>query len=295
MKDDPGLSWSQLRAFEACARMLHFNAAALKLSVSTSAVRFQVGLLESRLGVRLFERQGGRLALTDIGRDFARDVARPMQELLVACEAAQQSASEVPLTLTAPPLFARQFLLDEHFLKWCDVNKVQLDVSDNKRDLLGPGLIAAIRLGAQDHPDLVDRPLLDVELCIVAAPYIASGAKPHDASWWGKQSLLTPSASLDGWKLAWQALGIGVSLSPRIVPFTSYAAALEAACAGNGLILAPLPFAEREIDGGRLTPISAIRIPADYGYSLIMRQALATATRGRNLTRKLVRVCGVPE
>ena len=292
MMDDPGLSWSQLRAFEACARLSSFSAAAMKLSISTSAVRFQISLLESRLGTRLFERQAGHLTLTKIGKTFANQIVGPMQGLRAACVVAQRSASETELTLTAPPLFAREYLLVESFLKWCDAAKARLDVSDNKRDLLSPGLIAAIRLAPEDHPDLVSTPIRGIELCIAAAPHIALGARPTEIDWWATQTLLTPSASLDGWKMAWNLLGVGDGGSPRVLPFSSYAAALDVACAGNGVILAPLPFAQREMATGRLLPISDIRICSAIGYSLIMRKELAISARGRALARKLVIECG---
>src|ERR1700687_6213493 len=64
---DPGLTWSQLRGFEACARLSSFNAAAAELNLTASAVRHQAGLLEARIGVKLLERQGGRLSLTSTG------------------------------------------------------------------------------------------------------------------------------------------------------------------------------------------------------------------------------------
>jgi LysR family transcriptional regulator, glycine cleavage system transcriptional activator len=292
MIDDPGLSWSQLRAFDACARFSSFSAAALKLSVSASAVRFQISLLESRLGVNLFERHGGRLALTEIGRSFATRIARPMDDLLAACEAARQSALNAPLILTAPPLFARQFLLVEPFLKWCDANQVRLDVSDIKRDLFAPGLIAAIRLGAEDDPDLSSLPLLHVQLCIAATPEIAESARPEDPKWWAEQTLLTPSASQGGWKTAWRLLNLTDDCLSRLLPYSSYSAALEAACAGNGLILAPLPFAEKEIAAGRLGVISDVRIDSPQGYSLTMRKEFAASPRARILARMLVRTCG---
>jgi LysR family glycine cleavage system transcriptional activator len=294
MTDDPGLSWSQLRAFGACARLSSFNAAALKLSISPSAVRFQIGLLESRLGASLFERQGGRLALTGIGQSFAQQIERPMQDLIAACAMARQSASAAPLTLTAPPLFARQFLLDDSFLKWCDAHQVRLDVSDNKRDLFAPGLIAAIRLGADADPDLTDVPILDVELCVAAAPRIALDARPDDPEWWAKQTLLTPSASQEAWKAVWHLLKVEERFTRRTLPYSSYSAALEAACTGSGLILAPLPFAEKEIAEGRLSPISDVRVQATRGYSLIMRKDLAASPRGRALARMLVRTVGMP-
>jgi LysR family transcriptional regulator, glycine cleavage system transcriptional activator len=293
MLDDPGLSWSQLRAFEACARLSSFKAAALKLSISTSAVRFQISLLESRLGASLFERRGGRVALTEIGETFAAAITRPMHDLLLACATARQSAAEAPLTLTAPPLFARQFLLGEPFLKWCDANNVLLDVADNKRDLLVPRLIAAIRLATEDNPELTCTPLLNVELCIAGAPKIASSATAVDADWWAIQTLITPSASIDGWTTALRRLSIPDNCSPRILPYSSYSAALEAACAGKGLILAPLPFAETEIAAGRLVQISDIRIQSPTRFSVIMRNEIAASTRGRKLLRMLVRSCEV--
>jgi LysR family transcriptional regulator, glycine cleavage system transcriptional activator len=294
MTEDHGLSWSQLRAFEACTRLSSFNAAALKLSISASAVRFQIGLLESRLGASLFERQGGRLALTGIGRHFAQQIERPMHDLIAACAVARQSASAAPLTLTAPPLFARQFLLDEPFLTWCDAHQVRLDVSDNKRDLFVPGLIAAIRLGAQDDPDLTNVPMLSVELCVAAAPWISLNAQLDDPLWWAEQTLLAPSASQEGWKTVWQLLKVEAGSAPRTLPFSSYSAALEAACVGSGLILAPLPFADKEIAAGRLSPISDVRVQSPKAYSLVMRKDLAASPRGRALSRMLVQTIGVP-
>jgi LysR family transcriptional regulator, glycine cleavage system transcriptional activator len=291
MSDDPGLSWSQLRAFDACARLSSFNAAALKLSVSASAIRFQIGLLESRLGVNLFDRRGGRLALTEIGRLFAARITRPMDDLLAACAAAQQSAKDAPLILTAPPLFAREFLLAEPFLKWCDANQVRLDVSDIKRDLFAPGLMASIRLGVEDDSDFLSVPLLHVQLCIAAAPDIASTARPNDPDWWGMQTLLTPSASEGGWATAWRLVKITNDLSSRLLHYSSYSAALEAACAGKGLILAPLPFADKEIAASRLCVISDVRIDSPHRYSLTMRKDWAATPRARTLARMVSRIC----
>src|SRR5262249_19886582 len=99
---DPGLSWSQLRAFEASAKLLSFNAAAASLNLTPAAVRYQVGLLEARLGVRLYERRGGRLALTATGAAFRARIARPMQELAKACAEAGRAGSEGPVLVAAP-------------------------------------------------------------------------------------------------------------------------------------------------------------------------------------------------
>jgi LysR family transcriptional regulator, glycine cleavage system transcriptional activator len=285
---DPGLSWSQLRAFQACARLSSFNAAAAELNLTASAVRHQLGLLEARLAVKLFERQGGRLSLTSIGVSFERQISRPMRELVGACASASRAAAAAPIILTAPPLFARQFLFDDRFLKWCDGNQVKLDVTDAKRDLLGIDQIVAIRLGAEPDSDLVSTPVFDVHLVLAAAPAIAAQARPNDRSWWLERTLLSPGVSDIVWPQVWHALKIRAPETPRPLHFSSYAAALEAACAGHGVLLAPLPFSEREFSSGRLSRLSDVRLPSRIGFSLLMRRELAGTSRGRALRRRIV-------
>ena len=285
---DPGLSWSQLRAFDASARLSSFNAAAASLNLTPAAVRYQVGLLEARLGVRLCERRGGRLALTAAGASFRGRIARPMQEIARACVDAIRSASVSPLLLTAPSLFARQYLFGDRFLKWCDANAVRLEVTDAKRDLFGPDQVVAIRLGAEPAPDIASKPVLAVKLALAAAPVIAAAARVSDAGWWSKQNLLTPSVSEAGWQRAWRALAVTEKVTPRHRHFSSYAAALEAACNGHGILLAALPFAEKEFDTGRLSRLSRIQIASPVGYSVVMRTDVAASRRGRALQQRLI-------
>ena len=285
---DPGLSWSQLRAFEACAKLMSFNAAAASLNLTPAAVRYQVGLLEARLGVRLYDRQGGRLALTTIGTAFRGRIARPMQELAKACADASQSATAATLLLTVPPLFARQFLFGDRFLRWCDANFVKLDVTDSRRDLFGPDQIVAIRLGAEPIPDLSMTAVLAVKLVLAAAPTVVANARVLEAAWWSKQNLLTPSVSEAAWEKVWLALDLREQMVPRHRRFSSYAAALEAACAGQGILLAALPFAEREFGAGRLARLSKIRISSPVGYSIVMRAEIAASRRGRMLRQRLM-------
>jgi LysR family transcriptional regulator, glycine cleavage system transcriptional activator len=267
---DPGLSWSQLRAFQTCARLSSFNAAATELNLTASAVRHQVGLLEARLGV------------------FERQTSRPMRDLVSVCATASRMAAAVPIILTAPPLFARQFLFDDRFLKWCDRNQVELDISDLKRDLFGTNQIVAVRLGPEPDPDLVSTPVFDVQLVLAAAPTIAARARPTDQSWWLEQTLLSPGVSDIAWPHVWRALKVSAPETTRPLHFSSYAAALEAACAGHGVLLAPLPFSELEFASGRLSRFSNICLPSRIRYSLLMRRELAGTSRGRALRRRIV-------
>ena len=66
-----------LRAFEAAARHLSFKLAAHELHVTPAAVGQQVKALETRLGVRLFERLHKQLILTAAGHRVPRRAALP--------------------------------------------------------------------------------------------------------------------------------------------------------------------------------------------------------------------------
>ena len=64
-----------LRAFEAAARHLSFKLAAHELHVTLAAVGQQVKALESRLGVRLFERLHKQLILTAAGQAYLPEIS----------------------------------------------------------------------------------------------------------------------------------------------------------------------------------------------------------------------------
>jgi aminoethylphosphonate catabolism LysR family transcriptional regulator len=70
----------QLRSFVAVARHNGFTAAARALNMSQTTITSQIQALEEEHGVRLFERRGRRIELTEIGREFL-DLARRMTGL----------------------------------------------------------------------------------------------------------------------------------------------------------------------------------------------------------------------
>ncbi|MBB3063812.1 LysR substrate-binding domain-containing protein [Limibacillus halophilus] len=81
----------QLRSFHAVAEEGSFTKAADRLGVSQPTLSEQVRALEQRYGVRLFERVGRGVDLTDLGRRL-RDVTRRITADEVAAEALLASA-----------------------------------------------------------------------------------------------------------------------------------------------------------------------------------------------------------
>ena len=63
-------SLNGLRAFEAAARHQSFTQAAEELNVTQTAVSHQIKTLEERLGLKLFDRRGHALRLTDAAKNY---------------------------------------------------------------------------------------------------------------------------------------------------------------------------------------------------------------------------------
>ena len=70
-----------LRAFEAAARHLSFKQAAHELHVTAGAISQHVRLLESRLGMRLFERLARQVVLTPAGESYLAPVREAFRRL----------------------------------------------------------------------------------------------------------------------------------------------------------------------------------------------------------------------
>lgn len=76
---------NELRVFLAAAEEENFSAAARKLHLSQPAISFQIQGLERRLNVKLFQRIGKRISLTEAGRELV-PMAREMINLATRIE-----------------------------------------------------------------------------------------------------------------------------------------------------------------------------------------------------------------
>lgn len=79
-----------LRYFEAVARHGHVTKAAQELHIAQPSLSKQIQVLEVELGVRLFNRVGRRIELTDAGQVFLRYTRRILAEVNEARAALQQ-------------------------------------------------------------------------------------------------------------------------------------------------------------------------------------------------------------
>ncbi|MEM7709195.1 MAG: LysR family transcriptional regulator, partial [Pseudomonadota bacterium] len=104
-----------LRAFEAAARHLSFQAAAAELSVTPAALSFQIKSLEEHLGAPLFRRLNRRVELTDAGLALTAPSSEAFQTLAAGWRAAKRVLDTGILTVTAGPAFTAKWLAPRLF------------------------------------------------------------------------------------------------------------------------------------------------------------------------------------
>lgn len=169
----PGLV--DLEAVLAIARRGSFRAAALDLSVSTTALSNAIGKLEQQLGVRLFNRTTRSVSLTDAGRTFVEKVGPALEDIGAAMEAAR-SSQETPsgtLRINAFAAAAREIFspLILEFLR--RYPRVHLDLVTEGRlvDVVADGFDFGIRTADLVPSDAIAIPLGPVRrFAVVASP-----------------------------------------------------------------------------------------------------------------------------
>src|SRR5689334_18625595 len=100
-----------LRAFEAAARAGSLTRAAQSLHLTHGAISHQIKALERGLGVRLIERAGRGMRLTDEGEVFASRVRAAFAELESAMNEIIARANPRQLRVSVVPSFAARWLL----------------------------------------------------------------------------------------------------------------------------------------------------------------------------------------
>src|SRR4051812_8907004 len=100
-----------IRSFEAAARHESFTRAAEELFVTQGAVSHQVKALEIQLGVKLFNRERQRLAITEAGREYLTVVRDALDRIALGTERLVQRQGSGALTISTSPDFAAKWLV----------------------------------------------------------------------------------------------------------------------------------------------------------------------------------------
>lgn len=161
-----------------------FSEAARQLNLTPAAVGKSIGVLEARLGVRLFNRTTRQLALTPEGE---RVVARVRTALLALDEAEAVARPEADVSglvrISCGVGYGRQFVLPV-IARILDLHpglRIELSLSDLIVDLVKDGFDIGIRGGTEPPQGMVARRVSKVATVLAASPaYLRAHGTPKD-------------------------------------------------------------------------------------------------------------------
>lgn len=257
-----------LRAFEAAARHLHFASAAEELGLTPTAISHQVRLLEDTLGVKLFRRTPRPISLSPEGARLFPVLRDALDGIAGAVDTISGIPPERPLSISVTVAFASRWLLTRlHALQHDTGLTVTLEADDRPVDLHGAQVDIAIRYaqhpgdGGQWHRLFSDR------IIPVCAPELARGIQaPMTPRQIAERPLIhyrwkSPSKNAPQWERWFAQAHLAHPPHGPIQQFSEEIHALEAAIAGQGVVLAPERLVCDHLASGRLIALSDISIP----------------------------------
>jgi LysR family glycine cleavage system transcriptional activator len=260
-----------VRVFEAAARHENFTVAASELAMTQAAVSYQVNLLEKRLGVLLFNREGKRVTLSDSGRRLADKLSSAF-DTMDAAFAALRSDDQAMLTISTTNTFANAWFAWRlgSFQMGHPEMGVRLYATDAVVDFARDEVDIAVRLGSGGWPGVVSELLLESDLAPMCSPgfLAAHGGRIAPAD---LPRLPLISARDTVWSVWMRAAGVDLpdsGLRPG-VQLDSQADEGNAAIAGQGVALLTPFFWRNDMADGRLVRISEPVPNPGYGYWLV--------------------------
>jgi LysR family transcriptional regulator, glycine cleavage system transcriptional activator len=258
-----------LRAFEAAARERSLTRAAESLSLTHGAVSHQIKALEADLGVRLVERAGRGIRLTDAGERFAARVRVAFAELTAAVRDAHERANPRRLRVSTTPSFASRWLLPRIGSFVAAHPEFDLDVSANSAyvDFQREDVDVAIRHGLGHWPGIESEFLHDDTFFPVASPWLAGGRLPSRPEELARFTLLR--AEGEPWRPWFDAAGLAWPEPERGPSFSDSSHLMQAAADGQGIALARSSLLGNDLRNGVLVRLFDIEVPSPRGYYLV--------------------------
>jgi DNA-binding transcriptional LysR family regulator len=260
-----------LRALEAAGRLGSLQRAAAALGVSAGAVSQQIIKAERQLGAVVFDRTPRSLQPTLLGKALLARLTAGFREL-DAGVALVGGGPDTALTVSVAPVFASKWLVPRlgRFRRQHPDIRVHLEATTELIDPDRSDIDLAIRVGSGNWPKVKVEFLLAQEVFPVCAPELAARlSTPGDIA---KLPVIRDSYSNLEWNLWLERFGLSQDMLKVGDSFTDAALCLDAAIAGQGVMLAWLPLAHDALRAGLLVAPFPERVPSGYGYFLITSQ-----------------------
>ena len=243
----------------------------------------RVAELEHSLGVRLIERGGQVLRLTEEGRTLHQRTVGLMAELAEAGEAVA-SRAPVPrgrLRVSAPIVFSHVSLarIGARFALAYPQVELEITAEDRMVDPVEEGYDLVIRINPAPDDRLVGRRIVSDQRLLVAAPSVALPADSPDPDEGVPLRAVMTAIAHPGtaWRMRTADGGLRILLPEPILKLSSLLMVREAVLAGVGASLLPKPLVAGDVAAGRLVCWGVEDGPAIEIWALYSSRRLLSA------------------
>ncbi|WP_162247096.1 LysR substrate-binding domain-containing protein [Rhizobacter sp. Root404] len=261
-----------LMAFEAAARNLSLSKAAGELRVSVSAIGQSIALLEDRLGLHLVSSLSPSVELTHVGQQYLKAVQRFSHGLRDGFYE-RIPGRRTQLRITAAQAFARLWLAPRLYRFMNQYRGIDLVLTSSERfQTIGSGGVdIGLRYGHMEGDGLVATPLWSDELIAVGASNVAVRARGMSAASIASSMPLIEHP-VTSWRQWLASCGMGSHDLHPVLVCSDLHLAIEAACQGLGLVLAPKRVVEQKLQSSELVRASAHSVPAKPYQVVVARE-----------------------
>lgn len=181
------MQWQGISEFVAVAEAGNFTQAAKKLLISTAQVSRQVSELEQRLNTKLFYRTTRKVTLTEEGQLFYQQ-CRSILEGLEVAERSLTNLQSIPqgkIKISAPVTYGERHiipLINQFLIQYPQI-EIEVQLSNQRINLIDEGYDLAIRLGQLDDSSLIAKRISTRQHYLCAAPsYLEQHGQPESIS-----------------------------------------------------------------------------------------------------------------
>lgn len=269
-----------LACFEAAARHANFTRAARELGVTQAAVSKQMKTLEAQLNTRLFDRGNRAVVLTEVGRKLFEEVSAGLKTINDAVEAISEAHEPPELVITTTVAMASLWMMPHVATFHAEHPEIgiKLIASDMMLDFTTDHVDVAIRYGNGDWPHLDSTFLFGVKFFPVCSPEYLQRVPMKTIEDLKTARLLHqdgPAARYQEWQWWFASNGVEVAKLDPELSFNNYPLLVQAALAGQGVLLAWGNVIDDLIDDGNLVQIISGYTPANQSYYVVTNRRRA--------------------
>jgi LysR family glycine cleavage system transcriptional activator len=260
-----------LRCFDAAVRTGSFTRAGVLLGLSQSAVSRQIATLEATLGLKLFQRAGPYVQLTNRGRGYADAIGPALAAIEAATERFRSALDQGVISLATLPSFGMRWLAPRLSGLTAALPElvVNLFARSDEFDFATEVHDAAIHFGSPSWLGACCDLLFDERCLAVVAPRLVAmsdGDTEHLLSSVPRLTLVNRPGAWTEWATAAGSAFVDERPAAR---YEHFAMLIQATAAGAGAALIPEYLIADELASGKLVAVSPMPLVSDGAYYLV--------------------------